>query len=411
MNIESPTTDGSQTTEQAFPGDSLPKYAFKLSLLVVVAGLIGLAPAGVFFKNPAFLITIVSIGAIASFLTFLGRAQTVSFRPGWFEWFLVVLVSVASWAFLGIAWLAVYTTIELLVKLVSLIFDGLLNHAQNIAVISSFVLSAVMAFGVGITIAENITRRFFSPEISSRAAYYYRSLRQQGKIGLYLLMSLIALASMGAILYLLGSAGSYLMYLGLQFIPYMSLIWLLRLGVKARADSEVFLAVVKLLESAGYQTVISPHSEDMIVDRLLSGVDMIAYDRKHTFLVKVKTKSSSSDPVEWTVGSSLQNRVKALAFYGPNSPANLPYLHEHDVQPLMVLCGRTPHQSLTDFSDEENVPVVALDMKVIDEVIETGNDEVVKKLASEHFAFLEQACDAVPPPAAVAGREATQWHL
>ena len=409
MNIEPQTTDASQTAEETPPGESLRKHAFKLSLFVTVAALIGLAPAAVFFKNPTYLIVIVAMGAVSSFFSFLGQAQQLSFRPGWFECLLVTLVAVASWAFLGIAWLVVYQLLGLLAWLVGLIFDGVRSHAQSIAATTSFTLCAVMAIGVGVAIAENITRRFFSTELSSRAVYYYRSLRQQEKTVLYLVLSLIALVGMGVLLWMVGPGGSFWKYFVLQLVPYGSLVWLLRLGIKARADSEVFLAVVKLLESIGYQTVISPHTEDIMVDRLLSGVDMIAYDDKHTFLVKVKTTSGSSEPVEWSVGSTLQNRVKALSFYALNSRVNVPYLLDHNVHALMVLCGRTADQSLVEFSDEERVPVVTLDMKVIDEVMETKDDELVKKLATEHLGFLAKQNGAVLVPAAFSGKEARQW--
>ena len=402
MNTESPTTVESP------PEKSFRKYAFRLSLIVAVSALLGLAPIAVFFRNTTFLIVIVAIGAVGSFLTFFGQAKTLVYRPGAFESLLATLYSMGFWAFLGLAWLSIYLILFWLIKLAGQVYSPLEAHADNIAAIGSFALSCVLSIGVSIAVSETMTRRFFSSNVSSRAAFYYRALREHEGTLLYVLASFGVVALMGLGLWYFRSSSNILIYYGIQFLPYIAGLWLINFGVRARSDSGVFLAVVRLLESAGYETVISPRSEDNIADGLLSGIDMLAYDKKHTFLVKVKTQSGSTEPVEWTVGSSLKNKARALVFYRLTAKVDLPYLHEQHIQPLMVLCGRAAHESLVEFSREEEVPVVTLDMNVIDRVIE-ATDYDVQQLASQHFAFLEHAHVEVSlPEVAITGQEAKQ---
>ena len=366
--------------------------ALKLSAFIALAGLVGLAPSAFYFKSPKLLFFFAAEGAVVGFLSLFSRIKRVSYGLGPAECLLAGLASVALWGFLGIAWLSTYGVIYWLARLVGLVVSRVANSADSIAFSISAVLCAIFAIGIALVIAENITRRYFSSAVSSRTAYYYRALRELKKTWLYTIASGIGLAVMGAILWKVRGQSGFWLYLVLQFIPYVASFWLVTLGTRARDDSQVFFAVVQLLKLAGYQTVISPHSENTIFDTVLAGVDLVAFNEKYAFIVKVKTRSGSVAPVEWTVGSSLKQKVRTLQFSDSSISYDLDYLTKRKLFPLVVVCGREPAQSLSEFSREENVPVVTLSMDVIDRVLEKDETEV-KRLAAEHFSFLEQVAE------------------
>lgn len=360
--------------------------AFKLSIFIAVAGLVGLAPAALCFNSPKLFFFLVAEGAVVAFFSVFNKAKRVDYSLGLMECLFVWLSSVAFWGFLGIAWLLSYKVVYWLLRLVGLLFSSVSTKADPIGFVVAAVIAIIFTLGIALAIAENIQRRYLSGAESSRTAFYYRALRGQNKTWLYAFASMFGLAVMGAILWKVHTQAGFWLYFGLQWVPYIASFWLLNLGVRARNDSGVFFAVVRLLDVAGYQTIVSPHSDNAIVNGVLSGVDLVAFNQKHTYIIKVKTRTGSTEPVEWTVGSSLKQKVRALQF-GTPSIRDLEYLKDRTVHPLLVLCGREEAQTLIAFSHEEDVPIVKLPMEVIDRIFEADLEEVTK-LADQYFSSL-----------------------
>jgi hypothetical protein len=388
------------------PGSRHVGQAFTLALLIAASGVVGLIPSAVYFQSRTFFVFVIAEGALVSFLYLLRKTEQTSYRFGRLECFLASLASVSVWGFLGVVWLSFYKIFYWLAKLVGLVFQRVADNADSISFAISAVLCALAALGVALAIVESIARRFLSVTASSRTAYYSRALREQTRTYFYSFLSLVGLVLMAGLLWFFGGQRAFWIYFLVQFIPYMSTFWLLNLGSRSRNDSEVFLAVVKLLRLRGYRVVISPHSANSIVDRLLSGVDLIAFNDTQALFVKVKTGSGSTEPVEWEVGSSLKLKVRALQSRDFDQSSDINYFLDKHIQPLMILCGREAADTLNAFSHEESVPIVTVTMAEIDRILE-GDDDEAMKIAAQHLGFLE--ADAKPLSGSLAVQGGNQW--
>lgn len=365
-----------------------------LAVFVALASIVGLAPASFFLRSPTLLYWFAVEGIIvAGVYLFALRSETVvGGGAGILEYLLRGLAAVSFWGFLGVIWLILYGILYGVLKLVGLLITwlgiGLTINTASLAFYISFGFALLFGTGIAVAIAQNITSRLYSANISSRTVAYSQALGGQGKTWMYLVFSLLALSAMGALLWWADESRGFWFYFGLQCIPYVSCLWLLGLGVRVRKDSEVVKAIGMLLRATGYDVIFSPHSQDATVQTLLSGVDMIATRGNQALIIQVKTGSSSAVAVDWTAGSGLRMKAKALQLPDLCQKVEVVSLINKEVEPLMVLSGRDQDESLAQFSQEHFLPVVTIEMAMIDRILALADVDELRALAQKYFPRL-----------------------
>jgi hypothetical protein len=377
--------------------------AFFIAAAAVVAlppAVYYLAPDNFYFGPHKLLLYFAVVGAGVALLYFFlpGSEEPLAHGPSNLEYLLRGLAAVSFWGFLGVFWLISYGVTYWLVRLISLIswsLDGPWFRAAPVAFYVSFVFALIFAMGIAAAIAQNITNRLYSIKVSSRIASYNQALREQKKTWIYSALSISALLVMGAIIHFGKGSWSFWPYFLLQLIPYGSCAWLLGLGRRVRQDAEIVNAVGRLLSAMGYEVVFSPRSKDPEFASLVSGLDIIAAKDKHALVLQVKTQSSSMEPVDWTAGSSLRIKAKALELQEVREKLEIPSLNEKEsIRPLMVLAGRQQDSTLAEFSKQESVPVIVVDMDLIEKILNTEDPDELRKLADTHFRDIAE-CGAI----------------
>ncbi len=378
-----------------------------LSTFVALAAIVGLAPAGFFLQCTRLLYVFALEGMlIAGVFLFSQRSETpVGIGASPLEFLLRGLAAVSLWGFLGVVWLTVYELIYWLIRLVDWLIKLLGSKftlgAASIAFYVSLGCALVFGIGIAAAIAQNISKRLYSLSVSSRTVAYSQALSKQRKTYLYLMLSLLFLAGTGILLWRTGESEGFWFYFVLQLIPYGACFWVLGLGVRVRKDSEIVNAIGMLLRSMGYELVFSPHSQDSTIETLLSGVDMIASRENQVLIIQVKTASSSAASVDWTIGSGLRMKVKALRLPEICQKVEAVSLTDKNVQPLLVLAGRNQDDSLVQFSREVGLTVVVIEMETINEILTLADsseaEQASKGLAK--FGNLATSASEVLPSA------------
>jgi hypothetical protein len=156
----------------------------------------------------------------------------------------------------------------------------------------------------------------------------------------------------------------------------------------------VVQAVSKLLEALDYQVIRSPRTGKNDIDPVLVEVDLFAYKRVRALAVKIKTSANPLQEADWKTASGLH--MAALALVGEME--NLEVLSK-TVEPLLVLVGTTPDQSLTAFSSLENVHIVEIpDIEAVRQILQTDDMAALREIAQRYRfdAFAKDKTTASP---------------
>jgi hypothetical protein len=382
-----------------------------LAVFVGIAAVVALvptvcyvAPQNYYFGHRMLLLYFGAVGVLIPAIFFLSRGSedSLTHGPSLLEYILRGLAAISFWGFLGVVWLLLYGLLYLLARLISYGSGWLLGYsfsATTVAFYISFVFALVMAAGIAAAIAQNVTNRLYSAKISSRIVSYNQVLRGQAKTWGYSAMSVAALLVMGLFIHYSTSTPGFGRTMLFQFIPYGSCAWLLGLGSRVRKDSDIVDAIGRLLKAMDYEVVFSPRVADPSFQTLITGLDIIATKEQVALVIQVKTQSSSLTPVDWTAGSSLRLKAKALEEPELLKELDIPLLKDRKtITPLLVLVGRDPDQTLQEFSKEESLPLVLIDMELIGKVLATESREELRLLADKYFQNIATCGESTPTP-------------
>lgn len=377
-----------------------------LAFFIAIAALVALAPATYYLAPNSFyfgprklLLYFAAVGALVAAISFFARGSEspMAHGPSPLEYLLRGLAAVSFWGFLGVFWLGLYGILYWLARFISFVsvwLNGPSFNASRVASYVSFCFALLIAIGIAAAIAQNITNRLYSIKVSSRIASYNQVLRGQAKTWVYSALSVAALLFMGFLIHYSSKPWGYGGSMLLQAIPYVSCAWLLGLGSRVRKDSDIVDAIGRLLRAMDYQVVFSPRVADPSFQSLVSGLDIIATKENHALVIQVKTQSSSFAPVDWTAGSGLRMKAKALEQPELLEKLDIPSLSDKEtITPLLVLVGREQDSTLGEFSREESLPVVLIDMELIGKILVTEDPGMLRALADKYFQNIAASGD------------------
>jgi|GEM_PF-5137977 len=384
-----------------------------LIFLIGLAAIVGLAPVCYFFGSPKLMYSFAIEGILfASVYLFSRKADyPVVNGPSPLEYVIRFLIAISFWGALGFFWFLIYGLLYWVVRLLNLLLTWLAFKpisVHSIAYYVSFGFALVCGIGISAAIAQNISTRLYSARVSSRVTSYGIALRAQTRTWLYLIATIAALGAMFVVLRNLGEGRGFWSYFFLQLVPYVAAYWVLGLSVRARRDYEIIDAITKLLKSLDYVVTFSLHSQDPTIDSLLSGLDMIATKENFALAIQIKTVNSSTAPLDWTHGSSLRQKAKALQLPEICNQVELVHLVGKEVRPLMVIVGREVDESLRLFAVESHVRIVVIDIEEVDRIL-TSEGAELKALAEKHFGDEASAHNSLGAPERSLSKEEGQW--
>jgi hypothetical protein len=379
------------------------------AMVALVPAVCYLAPETGYLGHRNVLICFGAVGVVIAAVSFLSQRGegVLTHGPSILEYVLRGLAAISFWGFLGVFWLLIYGLFYLLLRLISYASGWLFGYSFNATTIAFYIslgFALIMAAGIAAAIAQNLTNRLYSSRVNSRIVSYNQVLRGQAKTWLYAGMSVAALSFMGLLIHYSTSRWGFGTTMAFQAVPYLSCAWLLGIGSRVRKDSDIVDAIGRLLKAMDYQVAYSPRVADPSFQTLVTGLDIIATKEDVALVIQVKTQSSSLSPVDWTAGSSLRLKAKALEEPELLKELHIPLLNDKKIiTPLMVLVGREQDPTLEEFSKESSLPVVLIDMELIGKILGTDNREELRKLADEYFQNIKTCGEISSSPQADQG--------
>jgi len=161
------------------------------------------------------------------------------------------------------------------------------------------------------------------------------------------------------------------------------------------ANSSVLEAMKALLMTCGYTIFERLQTGQPALDRLIALFDLVAYKDGNALALQFKTDASNSAPVMWTEASALRTACWAIYRGAEKQQAKL-----SNVQPVLVLFGRAPDASLSEFAKEESIGLAIVPEDAPLERITKGEftSEQLRELAR---LYLPMSVDASPNGQAV----------
>lgn len=362
-----------------------------LSLSVALAALVGTLPVGSFLQNRLlpFLLAAEAIVFVGGYLYSHRDQKPVTEGAGGLEYLLRALSAISLWGFVGLLTLFVYKGLELFLRLVgsSLNWLGLsiAFNATTIAFYLTFAFALVCGLGVAAAIGQSIATRIYSVSVSSRNVDYSKTLGAQNRIYLYIALTLLALNVMVVLDFFVTGKGFWF-HVVLQLIPYLASAWLLDLGTRVYTDSEIVKGIARMFRAQGFDVVISPRATDPKLQGMLTGIDMLATKPNEAYVIQVKTASSSTADVDWTVGSGLQTKAVVLGVPEIAEELGLASLSGKKILPLLIICGRKKDQTLEEFSSRYHLDVVTLDAEAVNRLPVLLTTKELLEFAEKHFS-------------------------
>jgi len=371
-----------------------------LSVSVALAALVGTLPASYYLKTRylSYFLAAEAVIFVGLFLYSHRSESPVSEGAGGLEYLLRALSAISLWGFLGVSILGFNEIFSLLFRLMARLLAWISGSQPfdpaNITFYFTFGFAALFGLGVGAAIGRSIATRIYSVSLSSRNLEYSKTLGEQTKLYVYLVLNLLGLAAMVFLVYRFGGKSGFLFHLVLQLIPYLGSAWLLNLGTRVYSDSEVVEGIGRVLRFMDFEVVFSPRTSDQDLQSLLTGVDMLATRTNEAYIIQVKTASSSASDVDWTTGSGL--RIKAATLRIPEIAQKVEggSLSNKTVIPLLIICGRKQDPSLVEFSREQELEVVPLDNDAVSQLPTLRSKAELIAFGEKHFPKMAAAAVA-----------------
>ncbi|HUP24368.1 MAG TPA: hypothetical protein VNB06_15660 [Thermoanaerobaculia bacterium] len=367
-----------------------------LSCLIAGATLVGLLPYALFLGRHE--IAIVAIGTAvvtaAAAMRLRGIASFATEAPAVGEILLAAWNAVAFGALLSLLGMTVHWGIGTLLRLVRWLvglFGGTLSLAiETWSFWGSLAFAAMMALGVGFAAADEQSKKLY-PDTAGVRSPFFSLLAEPKRL---LVAGLVSAAALAAILIFFDhrSTGFSVALAVYLFYTGISLESLQKSGGGKPGRSRAVQAVGKLLAAAGYQWISSPRTGRSQVDPLICTVDLLAISPRQALVIEIKGGDDEKQPVEWHEASRVSTAAWALQDVLREEQ---PSLH---AQPMLVLIGRRPGESLHRYLRDEHVALAQFpDAKALDRVLSEEDSDRLRSLAVEHLGLKAVASSGTIP--------------
>jgi hypothetical protein len=374
-----------------------------IGFLLTIATLIGLTPVTFVLGRPQLLLYIIgAVTPIVGLSLIFSKFQTAAtYAPSITEFLFAELYALALWALIGIVWLVAYELIFWVIRLVQflLVLAGWHVHlnADAIAFYPTVVLAGLIIILFAIGNIEMTIDWLYPKTAGTRSAYYEgathnrsQQLRLEG--GVLLIFALISLI----LWFFTKQFFSIWFYIILQV--YLFFVGIL---LPNKTDtgpspgiSNAAQAISKLLQAVGYQIISDPRTGKSDTDPLLINLDLFAYNSERAFAIEVKIAQQSADPVELSVASSL-----LMAAFALDKETQELGVNSQKVEPVLVLVGGEPTESLKAFCKEELIWVVPITNEdVVQQILLTDNQTDLLRFVHQYLAGISDARDAAGIP-------------
>jgi hypothetical protein len=381
------------------PTRSIRVNRLALVLLTIIGVNVGLVPVVLFLGRPRLLLYVAAASVLGTVFAFLllqsGRpTPSATSSPRLLEFLLGGLSAVYLPAAGGFFSLVVYWLVYGGAWLVGLLLRWFGLEAQvipdSIAYYPTAVLAVLLGLGSGWGI-EHLQQQLYPDVAGVRSAFYDLIFRGRRRLVGCTAGAVLFFGAALAFFLARGVSGRwpFMLLQGYLLIVSMSLYLV---GETPARPSSATDAVESMFRAAGYDITVSPRTGDGAIDPLLANVDLLAHREGRAFAVQVKTQS-----VDWTAASSLQTAGWTLDDVGEKLG-----LTAQKVEPLIVLVGAEPDESLRAFSEQEALRVERIssaDLVMIR--AERGNEDRLRGLARDYLGL-----SAADPGAGASGNGA-----
>jgi Holliday junction resolvase len=153
-------------------------------------------------------------------------------------------------------------------------------------------------------------------------------------------------------------------------------------------------AISELLKAVGYEVIFDPRTSKGDTDPLLTNLDLFAYNSERAFAIEVKIAQQSEAPVEWSVASRL-----LMAAFALDSQTQEYGVKSQKVEPMLVLVGGEPTESLKAFCKEELIWLVPISgEEVIRQILAAKNQSDMQGLVHQYLGGIYDVNNVVGFP-------------
>jgi hypothetical protein len=250
----------------------------------------------------------------------------------------------------------------------------------------TIVLGGIVAVVLNTSLARDLCKKLYPDTAGIRSQYYkFFTTDRSRMVGSVIVSLIILLIPLTFLFVTAWNRYLILVFIQLAFLMLGGLF--LSETRTASTDKKKRVDVVKrikdLLELAGYQTEISPRTQDASIDPLLANLDIFARRENHNLLLDIKSPmdadkpagEQADKPVDWKSASTL---IQSAYLFGS----------ERDIQPKdmdvrLLLIDVEPDKSLRTISKQENISVLTISNTRIDEILGKSNKDEQKQAIQE----------------------------
>lgn len=361
-----------------------------LVVLTAVASVVGVVP-GILLLQRVHWLPYFAIGStIVALLAVYKLKLTTTNRPGPLELILGWVGAIFPPAVLSLCVILVYWFTVAVFRAMAGLADWL---GRQLTLVPSRV-----GFYVAITVAliwapafvimgvRGLARQLY-PETAGIKSPFYTLIATRR-----LLLLGVAILALGAFLALVLTADLrgrwFYLLLDFYLLAVSAALW--ELGEQDRrphAATDAGQAIRRLLGAQGFTVIASPRTGEQGIDPHLLKVDLFAHRGGQAFAIGIETAAESPAPVEWVEASSLVIAAGTLT----DAPKQLG-LDIGRVEPLMVLVGRVPADSLSAFARAQSIRILQIpDASVLRRALGTDDPRQLRALADEYLGPLTEA--------------------
>ncbi len=375
-----------------------------LMLLTWLGSIIGLAPVAFFLGRPCLLLYVAGASLLSAVLVGFSELKatetSATNSPSFLEFLLGGLSVVYLPAAGGAGLLIVYGLVYGGALLLGALLGWLGLHARIVPEAVAYYPTAVFAVLMAVGTVEGVKelQSKLYPDVAGIESAFYDLISRRR--GILVACSAPAVLVLGAVLaaFLANRLTASWFCVFLQVYLCIVTMPLGLAGELPKRSTSAIDAVRKLLEASGYQTTMSPRTEDRdeAIDPLLMNVDLFAYNEERALALQVKTRGQAQGLVDWNAASALQDAAWAL-----DELSDKLGLPSQQVEPLMVLIGAEPDDSLRAFSQAESVQIVEIPEADVPRIAVTVDEDDLREMAGRYPGLGVSVGDAIAPDSEV----------
>ncbi len=376
-----------------------PRGKALVFILAVAGSTLGALPAVLLLVPAWWLGPYAGVAAVIAFLSLRRLTPSASSEPSAAETAAAAVASIGPSASVSLVLIGWYWAIYGLVRLAAYLLQlagstwspSPAGPARTVVLIMGLALGPVAAWQT----TRGLWRQLCALPAGVRSPYYRLLLSHSRPI----LMGALGLLAGAVVLGVVIGADARMFYLWLAIYLAMpgSLLWQVgEEGARPRVSRPVEGALARLLEALGFKVVSQPRTGLPEVDPLLLKTDLLAERDGSTLLIAVKVRTEDAPPVEWKDASAVLSAAWTLhEVAGGRSPGL-----EH-VEPVLVLVGKGPADSLRSFAGDETVRIIHIpDADRLTQALRTEDEAELLGLAHSTLGAL--AGDPMGPSSPVA---------